>query len=292
MKNLAIIVALSSVASFAAVACGDSDSASTDKGGGGSGGASGSTATGGTSGSVTGGTAGTPATGGASGSATGGASGAATGGSTATGGMGGAGNEGGVGAEGGNGDGGVGAEGGGGPGPGPVCPANEPNVGANCSTRGLSCDFGDRTCRCSLNTGNWQCYDTNGDCPPMRDPNGNCTGAGTACSYGEAGTCICQQGNFNCDSGVAACPAMQPMDGASCTMFQAGTQCPYTAGDCTCQAGGIGRTWNCQNSACPAMTPTSTSRCQTPGLICEYTTPGPAADPTCVCSVNNRWMCL
>ncbi|HEX6764073.1 MAG TPA: hypothetical protein VF103_01320, partial [Polyangiaceae bacterium] len=200
--------------------------------------------------------------------------------------------DGGVGAEGGNGDGGVGAEGGGGPGPGTSCPANEPNAGSNCTTRGLSCDFGDRVCRCATGTGNWQCFDENGDCPAMRDPNGNCMNGGTACSYGEAGTCVCQQGNFTCDTGVPQCPAMQPMEGAGCNMVPAGTQCAYAEGDCACQGGGGGRTWNCENdSRCPAMAPMSNAMCQVPGLICDYTNPGLGADPSCTCNQNSRWVC-
>jgi hypothetical protein len=286
MKKLAILVGFWAAAGFLSVACGDSDDGGGDDGS--KGGSSGTAGAAGTP--ATGGTAGTPGTGGAAGAGvTGGAAGSATGGVA---GMGGA-ADGGVGAEGGNGDGGVN---GGGEGPGTgMCPAAEPMPMTMCPTRGLSCDFGDRVCRCNVNTGNWNCFDENGTCPAMPDPNGDCMGGMTACSYGEGGTCVCVMGNFTCDSGVVACPAARPTDGAGCNMFPAGFDCPYTAGDCTCTAtggGGMMRNWNCQDAACPAMAPDNADACPTPGLICDYTTPGPGADPTCVCNAMSQWTCF
>jgi hypothetical protein len=287
MKTLAFTLILASTATLAAVACGDSDSDN----GGGKGGSSGTSGAAGNAGSgVTGGaagsSAGTPATGGASGAVTGGTAG---GGMSGTSGTGGSGNDGGVGAEGGMTSGG---EGGGGPVMG--CPASEPTPMTMCGSRGLSCDFGDRVCRCNLTTGNWQCFDENGNCPGMRDPGGNCMGGGTACSYGEDGTCVCMGGNFTCDAGEVSCPAARPMDGAGCNMFPAGFACDYAAGNCTCMGAGGGgmRNWNCQDSACPNMAPMNGSGCPTPGLICDYTTPGPAPDPTCVCNTMSQWTCL
>jgi hypothetical protein len=118
-----------------------------------------------------------------------------------------------------------------------------------CGNTYLSCDFGDRICRCNQTTNNWNCFDQNGDCPDMPDDGGDCTGPATACSYGDAGTCVCQQGSFNCDTGLVMCPAMRPMDGAACGMFGAGTTCDYPAGACTCMGGGrMGGmlNWSCE----------------------------------------------
>jgi hypothetical protein len=296
MKNLTLAL-MFATATLTAAACGDSESDS--DGDGNKGGSSGSSGSGGASGaSGTSGSSGTGTTGGTAGSApTGGTAGAPTGG-TASGGTSGAagqGADGGVGAEGGMGaDGGMNG-GGDGPGPSADCPGAEPTPATACPTRGLSCDFGDRVCRCNVSTGSWNCFDENGDCPAMPDPNGNCMGGQTACSYGESGTCICAAGNFNCDSGVVSCPATRPTDGAGCTMFPSGFDCSYPAGDCSCMAaggGGATRTWNCQDSACPATAPNNGGNCPDPGLICDYPTPGPGADPTCVCNTMSQWTCL
>jgi hypothetical protein len=289
MKKLAILVGFWAAAGFLSVACGDSDDGGGDGDDASTGGSSGAAGAAGTP--ATGGTAGTPGTGGTAGAgANGGAAGTPATGGVA--GMGGA-ADGGVGAEGGNGDGGMN---GGGEGPGPgMCPATEPMPMTMCPSRGLSCDFGDRVCRCNVNTGNWNCFDENGTCPAMPEPDGDCMGGMTACSYGEDGTCVCVMGNFTCDSGVVSCPAAPPADGAGCNMFPAGFDCAYTTGDCTCMAaggGGMMRNWNCQDAACPAMAPDNGGGCPTPGLICDYTTPGPGADPTCVCNTMSQWTCL
>ena len=78
-------------------------------------------------------------------------------------------------------------------------------------------------------------------------------------------------------------------------MFPAGLDCPYEAGDCSCMGaggGGLMRSWNCQDPACPAMAPNNGGTCTMPGLICDYNTPGPGADPTCVCNTLSQWTCL
>jgi hypothetical protein len=170
---------------------------------------------------------------------------------------------------------------------------NEPMSMSACTTRGLSCDFGDTICRCNLNSGNWNCFDQNGDCPAMPDPGGSCTGAQSACSYGTDGTCVCIQGDFTCDDGVVTCPTTRPNDGASCTMFPAGFDCEYAAGDCSCGTG-TGRDWSCEGGGgtCPGMAPDNGDPCMNPGLICEYATQGPGADETCVCDQNNDWTCI
>jgi hypothetical protein len=224
-------------------------------------------------------------TGGSAGSSGGGMGGRAAGGmgGRAAGGMGGR-------AAGGNGGGGIGGTGGA---PSMGCPMDQPMPMSMCTTRGLSCDFGDTICRCNVNNGSWNCFDQNEDCPATPDPGGNCMGGQTACSYGADGTCVCVQGDFTCDDGVVTCPAMRPNDGASCTMFPAGLDCAYAAGDCSCGAG-MARTWNCEGGGgtCPAMAPDEGDPCTSPGLICDYTTPGPGADETCVCNQNNDWTCI
>lgn len=308
-----ILIGFWASAGLLGFACGDSDEPSGDSSGGASN-------TGGSAGSTNGGAAGSGATGGSSGAGvTGGAAGSAggpMGGSAGSGAEGGVGADGGVGAEGGMGDGGEtttggsagsggggmggsagGGSGGGGAGSGGApnmgCPMNQPMPMSMCMTRGLSCDFGDTICRCNLGNGNWNCFDQNDDCPAMPDPGGNCTGGQTACSYGNDGTCVCIQGDFTCDDGVVACPATRPTDGASCTMFPAGFDCPYAAGDCSCGAGAA-RTWNCEGGGgmCPAMAPDTGDPCMNPGTICEFNTPGPGADETCVCNTTNAWTCL
>jgi hypothetical protein len=311
-----ILIGFWASAGFLGFACGDSDDGSS-----GTGGTSG-TSTGGSGGATNGGAAGSGTTGGSSGAGvTGGAAGnagSATGGSAGSGADGGVGAEGGMGeggmgeggetttggsagsggggmsgtAGGGNGGGGTGGAGAGG-GPNMACPMNQPMPMTMCPTRGLSCDFGDTICRCNLNTGNWNCFDQNGNCPAMPNPGGTCTGGQTACSYGTDGTCVCIQGDFTCDDGVVSCPTARPTDGASCTMFPAGFDCTYPAGDCSCGTG-VARTWNCEGGGgtCPAMAPDTGDACMTPGLICEFNTPGPGADETCVCDQNNDWNCL
>lgn len=309
-----IVIGFWASAGLLGFACGDSDDGS-----GGTGGESGTSGAAGSGGSTNGGASGSGTTGGSSGAGvTGGAAGNA---GSATGGSAGSGAEGGVGAEGGMGDGGMGdggetttggsagsggmsgtagggngggaGAGGGGGGPNMACPMNQPMPMTMCPTRGLSCDFGDTICRCNLNTGSWNCFDQSGNCPAMPNPGGTCMGGQTACSYGTDGTCVCIQGDFTCDDGVVSCPTTRPNDGASCTMFPAGFDCPYPAGDCSCGTG-MGRTWNCEGGGgtCPAMAPDSGDPCMTPGLICEFMTPGPGADETCVCDQNNDWTCI
>jgi hypothetical protein len=40
------------------------------------------------------------------------------------------------------------------------------------------------------------------------------------------------------------------------------------------------------------MAPDEGDPCMNPGLICEFDTPGPGADETCVCNQSNDWTCL
>jgi hypothetical protein len=182
-----------------------------------------------------------------------------------------------------------------GTGPGMGCPMNQP-MGGTCTTRGLSCDFGDTVCRCGVMAGTWICSDENPDCPDMPSPGDACMGMMTACSYGDEGTCLCQNPDgppptteWVCDGGLVTCPATGPMDGSSCTMFPAGMDC----GDCTCGMGGM-REWNCGGGGnmCPAMAPDDMDACMTPGQICMYPSPGPGADANCVCNTMNEWTCL
>ena len=133
-----------------------------------------------------------------------------------------------------------------------------------CPTRGLSCDFGDRVCRCNVNTGNWNCFDENGTCPAMPDPNGDCMGGMTACSYGADGTCVCVMGTFTCDSGVVSCPAARPTDGAACNMFPAGFDCSYTAGDVQAAGGGGAATGTARAPRAPRWRPTTAAAVRRP----------------------------
>jgi hypothetical protein len=191
---------------------------------------------------------------------------------------------------------GMGGVGDGGTGPGMGCPMNQP-MGMNlaCTTRGLSCDFGDTVCRCGLMAGTWICNDENPDCPAMPEPGGDCMGMGTACSYGDQGTCLCQNPagpppttEWVCDDGVVMCPE-NPMDGSSCTMFPAGTEC----GDCTCGIG-MGREWNCGGGGgmCPMMQPDDGDACMMPGNICMFDSPGPGGEATCICNTMSEWTCI
>jgi hypothetical protein len=228
MKKFTMVVGFWAVG-WVNVACSDSSGGEelNDPAGGNSGtsgqatgGYSGVATTGGTAGAVpnggfagrTGGTGGTGVTGGASGSSgasgSGGASGTGgssdggaggkTGGKMGNGGFAGSGGFGG--AQAGSGGGGRAGNGGSGMsgngGAGNDCPADEPRM--MCGAPGISCDYGDRLCRCNAMTGNWQCFDKADDCPAMPDPGGDCMG-GSACSYGNGGLCVCMMREWVCD---------------------------------------------------------------------------------------------
>ena len=131
----------------------------------------------------------------------------------------------------------------------PTCPMAKPMDGDGCDPMGfggLTCDFGDDTCKCSGFPGpTWTC--TNCVTAPMDgDP---CNADEEACV---AGTSHCECGGFgNLTWDCYDCPNPPPMDGDPCG-GNGGANCLY--GNTTCECTGFQNPqWSCET--CPAQAP-------------------------------------
>ncbi|HHH28869.1 MAG TPA: hypothetical protein ENK57_11070 [Polyangiaceae bacterium] len=180
----------------------------------------------------------------------------------------------------GDGGGGAGGMGGGTINP-PTCPDTKPMDGGGCDPMGfggLTCDFGNDTCKCSgFPSATWTCT----SCTTAPMDGSPCMDDGQACI---AGTSHCECGGFgsNLTWSCFECPNPPPMDGEVCSGNN-GADCMYGTTSCSC--GGFGTPeWNCET--CPAQPPNNGDACADFGQFCDYpNTNG------CLC-LNGQWSCF
>ena len=152
-----------------------------------------------------------------------------------------------------------------------VCPTSRPAEGGACGNSGFRCSFGDDTCRCIGNR--WSCNTPT--CPSVHQSQpSSCAGSAAACVFPALNqTCVCAGGDL---SWACSCPVSLPVDGQSCVSFLSAA-CLYGERSCTCDG-----TWHCQD-ACPAAAPVAGAVCHSP-LSCSY------GSNLCYCA-GDIWHC-
>ncbi|HEX6239679.1 MAG TPA: hypothetical protein VFZ61_02250 [Polyangiales bacterium] len=171
-----------------------------------------------------------------------------------------------------------------------ACPASQPDVDSECTTRGLTCTFGNTQCSCEVGFGNqalWECSSTGGGggamqmCPASEPAQGSaCTPARGDCDYGtRMCDCLNSSSTWSCFD-PADCPASAPAEQAACDTV--GMECEYDQGlDCECTSAG----WDCGRQVCPAAQPTTGSACDGGDGSCAY------GATTCDCTNQDTWLC-